>query len=60
MSKVRVDLIHFNKLVKDTVKQVVKEINNGSWKSTEDYQNIINLTNIFLLKSVNNLIFSIK
>ena len=28
-------------------KQVVREINNGSWKSNEDYGNIINLTNIY-------------
>jgi hypothetical protein len=27
---------YFNKLVKDMEKQVVKEINNGSWRSTED------------------------
>ncbi len=38
---------YFNKLVKDMNKQIVREINNGSWKSTEDYQNIINLTNIY-------------
>ena len=28
-------------------KAVVREINNGSWKSTEDYGNIINMTNIY-------------
>ena len=38
---------YFNKLVKDMNKQIIREINNGSWKSTEDYQNIINLTNIY-------------
>ena len=38
---------YFNKLVKDMNKQIVREINNGSWKSTEDYKNIINLTNIY-------------
>jgi DNA-directed RNA polymerase beta subunit len=38
---------YFNKLVKDMEKQIVKEINNGSWRSTEDYLNIINLTNIY-------------
>jgi DNA-directed RNA polymerase II subunit RPB2 len=43
---------YFNKLVKDMEKQVVKEINNGSWKSTDDYENIINLTNIYkIIKS---------
>ena len=38
---------YFNKLVKDMEKQVVKEINTGSWRSTEDYTSIINLTNIY-------------
>jgi DNA-directed RNA polymerase II subunit RPB2 len=28
-------------------KQVIKEINTGSWRSTEDYTSIINLTNIY-------------
>ena len=43
---------YFNKLVKDMQKQVVREINNGSWQSTEDYNNIINLTNIYkIIKS---------
>ena len=43
---------YFNKLVKDMEKQVIKEINTGSWKSTDDYQNIINLTNIYkIIKS---------
>jgi len=33
-------------------KQIVKEINTGSWKSTDDYQNIINQTNIYkIIKS---------
>ena len=35
---------YFNKLVKDMQKQIVREINNGSWKSTEDYLSIINST----------------
>jgi DNA-directed RNA polymerase II subunit RPB2 len=38
---------YFNKLVKDMQKQIVREINNGSWRSTEDYNNIINNTNIY-------------
>ena len=38
---------YFNKVVKDIIKLVIKEINNGSWKSTEDYKNIINLTNVY-------------
>ena len=43
---------YFNKLVKEMQKQVVREINNGSWRSTEDYENIINTTNIYkIMKS---------
>ena len=43
---------YFNKLVKDLQKQVTREINNGSWKSNEDYDNIINSTNIYkIIKS---------
>lgn len=38
---------YFNKLVKDMQKQIIREINNGSWRSNEDYSNIINLTNIY-------------
>jgi DNA-directed RNA polymerase II subunit RPB2 len=37
----------FNRLVKDIEKQVIKEIKNGSWRSKDDYDNIINLTNIY-------------
>ena len=38
---------YFNKLVKDMEKQISKEINTGSWRSTEDYLNIVNQTNIY-------------
>jgi DNA-directed RNA polymerase II subunit RPB2 len=38
---------YFNKLVKDMQKQIVREINNGSWRSSDDYINIVNLTNIY-------------
>ena len=42
---------YFNKLVKD-IKQTVREIN-GSWKSTDNYKNIINHTNIYkIIKSL--------
>ncbi len=46
---------HFNKLVKDMEKQIIKEINTGSWRSTEDYMNIINLTNIYKIIKVNTI-----
>ena len=38
---------YFNKLVKDMQKQIIREINTGSWRSTEDYLSIINNTNIY-------------
>ena len=43
---------YFNKLVKDMQKQTIREINNGSWKSTDNYKGIINQTNIYkIIKS---------
>jgi DNA-directed RNA polymerase beta subunit len=43
---------YFNKLVKDMEKQVIREINTGSWRSKDEYENIINLTNIYkIIKS---------
>jgi len=43
---------YFNKLVKEMQKQIIREINNGSWRSTENYDNIINITNIYkIMKS---------
>ena len=38
---------YFNKLVKDIQKQTVKEINTGSWRSSDDFVNIINQTNVY-------------
>lgn len=43
---------YFNKLVKDMSKQIVKEINTGSWRSTDDHMTIVNKTNIYkIIKS---------
>jgi DNA-directed RNA polymerase II subunit RPB2 len=43
---------YYNKLVKDGVKQIIREINTGSWRSSFDYCNIINNTNIYkIIKS---------
>ena len=43
---------YFNKLVKDMEKQIIREINTGSWRSKDDYESIINLTNIYkIIKS---------
>jgi len=38
---------YFNKLVKEMQKQIVREIKTGSWRSSEDYENIVNMTNIY-------------
>ena len=43
---------YFNKLAKDMSKQIIKEINTGSWRSTDDHMSIINKTNIYkIIKS---------
>ena len=43
---------YFNKLVKDLQKQTIREINTGSWRSSDDYKSIINPTNIYkIIKS---------
>ena len=43
---------YFNKMVKEMQKQIVREINNGSWRSMDDFENIINMTNIYkIMKS---------
>ena len=43
---------YFNKLVKELQKMVITVINTGAWRSTEDFANIINMTNIYkLMKS---------
>ena len=43
---------YLNKIVKDAQKQTIKEINNGSWRSTNNYTRIINSTNIYkIIKS---------
>jgi DNA-directed RNA polymerase beta subunit len=40
---------YFNKLVKEMQKLVVREINGRASRSTQDYENIINMTNIYKL-----------
>lgn len=37
---------YFNKMVKEMHKQILKEVNIGSWRSKEDYDSIINKSNI--------------
>jgi DNA-directed RNA polymerase II subunit RPB2 len=51
---------YFNKVVKDMSKQVIREINNGSWKSNNDYANIINVTNIYKIIKGNTIENGIK
>ena len=51
---------YFNKLVKDMEKQVIREINGGSWRSTDDYGRIINMTNIYKIIKSNTIENGIK
>lgn len=37
---------YLNKVVKDAEKQIIREINTGSWRSTDNYKNIIDARNI--------------
>lgn len=38
---------NFNKMVKDMQKNIRREIMNGSWKTKNEYENIINMTNVY-------------
>jgi DNA-directed RNA polymerase II subunit RPB2 len=38
---------HYIRFVKDMEKQVIREINIGAWRSSEDYESIINMTNVY-------------
>ena len=51
---------YFNKVVKDLQKQVIREINNGSWRSTNDFEEIINNTNIYKIIKPNTIENGIK
>jgi len=43
---------YYNKSLKDMEKNIIKEINNGYWRSTADYENIVCASNIYkILKS---------
>jgi DNA-directed RNA polymerase II subunit RPB2 len=43
---------YFNKMVKDIQKQIIREINIGSWRSTEDFGSVVNMTNMYkIIKS---------
>ena len=43
---------YFNKLVKEMQKKIMSEINTGSWRASDDYENIVNMTNIYkIMKS---------
>ena len=51
---------YFNKLVRDMTKLIIREVNNGSWKSNEDYKNIINMTNIYKIVKTSTIENGIK
>ena len=46
---------YFNKVVKDLQKQIVREMNNGSWRSTDDYINIVNQIEMKFKKTMKQL-----
>ena len=46
---------YYNKLTKDMQKQIVYEINNGSWKSTDSYENIMTHTNIYKIIKISTI-----
>jgi len=39
--------IHFHKMTKDMQKAIIREMNTGSWRSTNDPRQILNSTNIY-------------
>ena len=44
--------VHFTKMIKDTRNSVMKELNNGSWRTLNKFEDVINSTNIYkLIKS---------
>ena len=51
---------YFNKMVKDMQKQIRKELASGSWRSDDDYKNIINMTNIYKIVKSSNIENGIK
>lgn len=43
---------YFTKLIKDMRNSITKELNSGSWKATNNYKDIVNISNIYkILKS---------
>ena len=46
---------YYNKMVKDLQKQLGREIQNGSWQSTEDYDSIVTQTNIYKIVKASTL-----
>ena len=46
---------YFNKVVKDMDSQIIHEIDNGSWRSTDDYNNIITNANIYKIVKSNTI-----
>ena len=51
---------YYNKMLKDMQKQIVREMNTGSWKSTDDYANIVTPTNIYKIIKSNTIEAGIK
>ena len=46
---------HYIRFVKDIEKQVIREINIGSWRSSENFENIVNMTNVYKIIKPNTI-----
>ena len=46
---------HYIRFVKDIEKQVIREVNIGAWKSSDDYESIINMTNVYKIIKPNTI-----
>ena len=51
---------YFNKLTKDMKNMINKEFNNGPWRATHTFKNIIILTNIYKLLKINTIETGLK
>jgi DNA-directed RNA polymerase II subunit RPB2 len=46
---------HYIRFVRDIEKQIIKEVNVGAWRTNDEYDNIINMTNIYKIFKSNTI-----
>ena len=51
---------YFNKFIKDTRNSIMKELNSGPWKTTQNIENVINSTNIYKIFKTNTIEAGLK